>query len=582
MSACKTGQDPFSPKRLLAVLAVFAWAAPAAGVGIDSIHAGNVTPFSLDLIWETTEVATPGLEVYADAGGTVSLEGEVGVRFYPLHLGDPRVSDDAGERARARALRTETAARQLAHVRVSGLEPSTTYWLRPKAVNEEGEDVTEGGPLPLVEVKTAERNAFIAESRQLLLDFAAEGASASEGAVVRVGVPGLAYPLFAVVGDGPVATEAYVNLDHLLDAAGQTNLSPTEPLQLTLRLFGAGVAAGAMNHTVSYGGGTVTAAVTMVPFTPDTSGPDGFAFDPIGPQQVGEVFTVTIRALDASGEALTTYEGSVELTGNLSLQSGAGTTPAFAEGVLADHPVVIDEAGESILTATETGGTASGESEAFTVAAVVRHLLTNALPAEGGTVEGGGSHADGTTVTLEAAPSDGFAFERWVGAPVADAHSATTTLFMGGDHSVTAVFVESTAITSYEEWKYGAFLRAAGDPTVTAPDYDLDHDGWPNLLEYFFGTSPLFSDREGRGPLLVSGTEGLLLRYPRRTAATDVSMRIEVSRTLGGDWTEHSPAPADVSVQDLGNGMQEVEVQLPAPDSEDPGFYRIHVLKTTP
>ena len=105
-------------------------------------------------------------------------------------------------------------------------------------------DITTGGPLALTEVTTADVNDFVAESRQLVIGFSDFQPAKSEAAIVRVAVPNSNYPLFAVVGDFGTSTEAFVNLDHLLSANGQTNLNPSQPLDLDIQLLGADVLEG--------------------------------------------------------------------------------------------------------------------------------------------------------------------------------------------------------------------------------------------------------------------------------------------------------------------------------------------------
>lgn len=552
-------------------------------VEISGVEAGNVTPFSVDLVWQTSGEAVPGVEVYSDAAGSESLAGEIAVEVSPLRTGDVAVENDAAARARARALGTALGERQLAWIRISGLEPGVSYYVRPLALDEGGNDIGTGEAVALEEIQTAERNAFVAESRQLLLEFGGAEAAEVEGAVVRVSVPGLAVPLFAMVGDVGTGTEAFVNLDHLLEASGTTNLRPTEPLDLDIRLLGTGAPGGTMRYTVPYGGGTVVSDSAMVAFAPNTEGPDRFVFDPIGEQQVGQPFTITLRALDASGDPLTQFAGEVDLDSNRNLSVGGGRIGPFSEGVLSGHTVVVAEPGETTLEADWNGGAAIGSSESFTVTGSSYDLSTNVIPESGGTVSGGGTYAEGTAVTVEAMAAAGFVFDRWTGEGLADYEAAVTTVTLTSDLSITAVFVEEAEVALYDDWKPGAFLRLAGDAGATDPAVDLDGDGLSNLLEYAFGGSPLFADREETHPAIErdSATGQPVFRYRHRPGATDLQVVIEVSESLGSDWVEMVPDPADLSVVDLGDGLQEIRVRMPNP-ADAPAFYRIRVTQTSP
>lgn len=57
-----------------------------------------------------------------------------------------------------------------------------------------------------------------------------------------------------------------------------------------------------------------------------------------------------------------------------------------------------------------------------------------------GTVSGGGTYDENTTATITAFPASGWSFSNWTGD--ASGTSSTTTLFMDGDKSVTAVFTQ--------------------------------------------------------------------------------------------------------------------------------------------
>ncbi|HKJ90807.1 MAG TPA: hypothetical protein VJ960_06705, partial [Oceanipulchritudo sp.] len=129
---------------------------PALAVDITGVEAGNVTPFSADLVWEVSDAGTgePDLEVFLDNPGTVLAGSGVTVEFYPLHLGDRTVSSDYEGRISRRILQGEVKARQLVMARVRGLSPGTTYHLRPRVLDPEGNVITGNGPLDLVAVTT--------------------------------------------------------------------------------------------------------------------------------------------------------------------------------------------------------------------------------------------------------------------------------------------------------------------------------------------------------------------------------------------------------------------------------------------
>jgi hypothetical protein len=308
-----------------------------------------------------------------------------------------------------------------------------------------------------------------------------------------------------------------------------------------------------------------------------------FAFDPIADQLVNTPFTVTIRALDSSGEVLTGFTGMVDISSNLSLSAGGGQTSAFTDGVLAGHSVTISETGDAQLTATEAGGSATGTSNSFSVAEMVWTLSMSSVPSSGGATTGAGTYADSTMAEIQAIPADNYLFNGWIGEGITDVEAASTTILMTADRSVTAVFVEDLIIESYDEFKEEFFLRLADDPVATDPANDYDLDGLTNLLEYYLGTDPLNPDGAGHAPAMVMGDTGNpVLNYVRRVSAADVVVVIETGAQLDGGWSPHTPDPADITIIDLGDGLEDVSIEMPGPTVGTPEFVRLNISLSTP
>ena len=64
-------------------------------------------------------------------------------------------------------------------------------------------------------------------------------------------------------------------------------------------------------------------------------------------------------------------------------------------------------------------------------------------PANAGTVSESGNFIEGTTITIEATPLDGYTFHSWSGAEVGDSTESTTTLTVGQDTTLYANFIYS-------------------------------------------------------------------------------------------------------------------------------------------
>lgn len=548
-------------------------------VQLSEIEAGNVTPFSFSVVWKMSETASPALEVYSDEAGQQEITDQLRVEFSPLGLGERSVSSDYAARQERYALQDLVAARNIALVRVSGLRAGTSYYVRPLALEESG-NVVAGQAGSLIEVKTALENSFITESKQLVFSFESGTPSQSQGAIARLQSPGLAYPLFSVVGDGAGVTEAYFNLDQLLNTEGSSNATPQGPLSLGIGLIGDSHYNAEMGYNVTYGGGYVTAAAVVVAF--DTQPVlDSFAFDPIATQLVGVPFTITIRALDRSGNLLADFTEKVEVASSLAATAGLGESPAFVGGVLENHSITLSESGPATLAAQQPAGDVSGTSNNFQVEGqtIYRQLSLAASPIEGGTVSGAGQYAEGSTAAIRAEAALRYRFDRWEGAGAADASLPSTTVSMTQDRSLSAIFIksETPAGNTYEAWEVAVFSDFS-NPVDTAPGDDFDKDGLSNLLEYAFGGDPTQSTAADYFPKAERGSDGQpVFIYVRRTAATDLTYTVQLWNQASSQWVTYLPPVATTEVTAIDDIVE--EVVFPIPQSVDSGLVRIMVLK---
>jgi hypothetical protein len=136
------------------------------------------------------------------------------------------------------------------------------------------------------------------------------------------------------------------------------------------------------------------------------------------------------------------------VTGSHSYQQGqvVAISAAAAAGyqfVRWDGPVASSTSASTSVTMTSsTTVTAVFETTSTTT---TRSLTVGASPANGGstTPSGTSSHADGSVVTVTAAPAAGYRFTGWQG-KVADQSASTTTVTMTTDLSIAAVFEKTT------------------------------------------------------------------------------------------------------------------------------------------
>ncbi|MBK1817756.1 cadherin domain-containing protein [Luteolibacter yonseiensis] len=151
--------------------------------------------------------------------------------------------------------------------------------------------------------------------------------------------------------------------------------------------------------------------------------------------------------------------------------------------------------------------------------------------------------------------------------------------------AITVTVAPQTPMTSWQNAKFGA---AAGDPSVSGPHADPNHNGLVNLLEYALGTEPNspFSSPPVRGAIFENR---LTLSFSRNTSASDVVLKVQASDEVTGQWSDLAVStdggafsaliPGVVVTESPGGATRDVSVSdFVANDSPAPirRFMRVH------
>lgn len=316
-------------------------------VSISHVEVTNVTTSSAMLVWKVSSVSVPGIDVFADALGTVSLNGQFEVEFFPVFRGDPLFENSFDARNARIALQEDIREREVVLVRLTGLAPNSTYYVRPRTYAVGGAD-NGASVVPLVPIQTAASTAFVRNARLLELDFSDAGDAA--GLVVVLEGPAGTGALSAVVGEGTEPQKAVFNLSDLLDLALRTNAAPTGETVFSAKVYDLDAAPlEPQEFAVIFGVDTVVAAADRSTYS--ITPPEAFVVDTVPDQVTGLAFTITIRALAQGGVQLSNYSGRVSVSG---VDFGSGTTAAFTGGMLR-HSVKIDSVGPRTITVERNG-----------------------------------------------------------------------------------------------------------------------------------------------------------------------------------------------------------------------------------
>jgi hypothetical protein len=348
--------------RLLAIaslLALPALALPA----VQGVSVGNVTASSACIAWEFTESARPGLEVFTDAAATQNVTDSIRIEIQSLENARREVGSTAATRQANRDLQAAMTAKNVAFIRLSGLNPQTQYFLRPQGLSLTTDTVVATGAL--TPVTTARSAAFVPESRQLIADLAAmvPTTGSVEGALLVASHAQAAYPLIAVVGDGESSTAAYFDLTLLLESTGEVNLlPPSGPMQLSLTWLGLPAVTGVFQPgSVPFTGAATVAAASNTAFV--GQGYVLHATPSVSTALVGVPLTLDLSVTDLGGLVQTGFNSILTLE-SAALSTGAGATAPLSAGVLSGHPLVFSTVGSQTVTVRDPG---SGASTTFEV-----------------------------------------------------------------------------------------------------------------------------------------------------------------------------------------------------------------------
>lgn len=340
-----------------------------AQVNISQATVGNVDVSQFHVFWQVDGGGVPRLDIFSDAGGTTSLNGQLGVEFYPLEMNDVTVTQTAEQRADRRALQALTQSKGIILAKVTGAQPGTTYHVRPRSFSVGGAP-NEAALAPLLPVTTAQKTAFVVESRQLRVSFGGCFAG-SQGLVMKLSMAGAPYPLLSVVGDFDLDEQALFDLSRLLNPAGTTNAALAGTPQFTLELIGPTAPVGTNLTDVPYNSTHVVAQLTDSIFLVNFPGLAYFSLDAVTTPVQGIPFVFNITARASNGTVLTSYNSNVDLSssGVGDLFEGAGETPAFSNGVLAGYQVIPAVSGDVTLTVIRPCGIETG-SQLFNFSAL--------------------------------------------------------------------------------------------------------------------------------------------------------------------------------------------------------------------
>lgn len=243
--------------RLALLLILAGWLGAAeraqAQLFVTNAAAVNVTPSGFSVVAAVSPALTAStvvtVSVYADAGGTSSLAGQVGVEYYPLNTGDPTATNSYQGYLSKTSLRQDTMGMGLVYARISDCAPGAVYYYQITVTNTNGQSAVWPASGPLPGVTTAQANAFVVDSQQL---FVTLDSANPPGSIIMLSNASSPSILAAVVGDGAPTNQAFFNVNDLIAASGTTNYLPNGSQLFTATVLGPSSPGLSENYTLIF------------------------------------------------------------------------------------------------------------------------------------------------------------------------------------------------------------------------------------------------------------------------------------------------------------------------------------------
>lgn len=204
---------------------------------VSHVMVTDVTTTSFSVIWAASEPSTADLEVYEEEAGTEAADYAV-ITPHPIESGDEDIR---------MAIKTAAEDNGVMKVRVTDLEPDTTYYFTTITISTSPDNTTTYYPDAAMAVTTESETVRTYESGEDILPFSNDliieacylddGVTFAEGTLLVATVEGANHPITAFVGDGVDPPYALIDLNNVFSHNTYENLDLSQGLNLTLLNF---------------------------------------------------------------------------------------------------------------------------------------------------------------------------------------------------------------------------------------------------------------------------------------------------------------------------------------------------------
>tara|TARA_R110001599_G_scaffold69410_3_gene195353 strand:- start:102724 stop:110232 length:7509 start_codon:yes stop_codon:yes gene_type:complete len=265
----------------------------------------------------------------------------------------------------------------------------------------------------------------------------------------------------------------------------------------------------------------------------------------ISSKTAGQSFNIKITAVDGSSTTVTSFNGTVVISSNCTMDSGQGTSSVFSSGELASTTVSITSTGSCTITATNSAGSEFGNSNSFSVSAGAASEVTSIISASPTVILNNGSSTSVITVDVK----DEFGNNITIGGDAITLSTTAGTLASTSGSIIDnsdGTYSDTLTSTMVEEI---ATISGTVNSTTITDNALVEFAAFTHIWESQLGSASLASDWEETGNWNVGNVPGTnsVVFIPLNPAVGNEQPVIDVTGSTVASVTMETGASLSIS-----------------------------------
>jgi hypothetical protein len=265
----------------------------------------------------------------------------------------------------------------------------------------------------------------------------------------------------------------------------------------------------------------------------------------ISSKTAGQSFNIKITAVDGSSTTVTSFNGTVVISSNCTMDSGQGTSSVFSSGELASTTVSITSTGSCTITATNSASSEFGNSNSFSVSAGAASEVTSLISASPTVILNNGSSTSVITVDVK----DEFGNNITIGGDAITLSTTAGTLASTSGSIIDnsdGTYSDTLTSTMVEEI---ATISGTVNSTTITDNALVEFAAFTHIWESQLGSASLASDWEETGNWNVGNVPGTnsVVFIPLNPAVGNEQPVIDVTGSTVASVTMETGASLSIS-----------------------------------